>query len=221
MAKTHEILQASTFEEASTRKARPFGGRHLDWLVALLGCWTVGGIFLDGWAHNHGKVDSSFFTLWHALLYSRQTRFLANPTVSYGQPVYSPDGQEIPFSVNMNPDSPSSTSDIYVANLDGSNLTRLTSQRDNGYPIWSPNGKKIAFFSLRDGNAELYVMDTDGKNQTRLTNNPAWDGVPTWSPDSTELAFQSDRDGVYNIYLIIACFQPGRRIATACFILMS
>jgi hypothetical protein len=30
----------------------------------------VGGIFLDGWAHEHGKVDTSFFTVWHALLYS-------------------------------------------------------------------------------------------------------------------------------------------------------
>jgi hypothetical protein len=43
---------------------------RLDWLVTVLACWTVGGIFLDGWAHVHGKVDSSFFTVWHALLYS-------------------------------------------------------------------------------------------------------------------------------------------------------
>ncbi len=54
---------------SSTRK-RPLSGLRLDWPVALLGCWTVGGIFLDGWAHDHGKVDSSFFTIWHGLLYS-------------------------------------------------------------------------------------------------------------------------------------------------------
>jgi hypothetical protein len=54
----------------SSARKRPLGGMRLDWLVTLLGCWTVGGIFLDGWAHDHGKVDSSFFTIWHGLLYS-------------------------------------------------------------------------------------------------------------------------------------------------------
>src|SRR5690242_20533044 len=41
-----------------------------DWMFILLSTWLTGGIFLDGWAHNHGKVDQSFFTPWHAVLYS-------------------------------------------------------------------------------------------------------------------------------------------------------
>jgi len=39
-------------------------------VVVLLEAWWVGGVFLDGWAHNHGKVDQSFFTPWHAILYA-------------------------------------------------------------------------------------------------------------------------------------------------------
>ena len=36
-------------------------------------------------------------------------------------------------------------------------------------PVWSPDGKRIAFTSERDGNAEIYVMGSDGSQQTRLT----------------------------------------------------
>lgn len=43
---------------------------RFDWLMAALSLWLVGGLYLDGWAHTHGKVDQSFFTPWHAVLYS-------------------------------------------------------------------------------------------------------------------------------------------------------
>jgi hypothetical protein len=49
----------------------PHGGPRFDWLMTVLGFWFVTGVFVDGWAHNH--LDSaleSFFTPWHALLYS-------------------------------------------------------------------------------------------------------------------------------------------------------
>lgn len=50
--------------------ARPVGGVRSDWAVAALSVWLLGGLFLDGWAHNHGRVDDSFFTPWHAVFYS-------------------------------------------------------------------------------------------------------------------------------------------------------
>jgi len=77
---------------------------------------------------------------------------------------------------------------------DGSNQTRLT--RDlalDGSPAWSPDGRRIAFHSGRDGNMEIYVMDADGSKQTRLTDHAAGDGSPAWSPDGSKIAFQSGR----------------------------
>jgi hypothetical protein len=38
--------------------------------MAFLSCWFIGGLFIDGWAHAHGRVDNTFFTPWHAILYS-------------------------------------------------------------------------------------------------------------------------------------------------------
>jgi hypothetical protein len=49
-------------------------GRGYDWTVVLLSFWFVGGLFLDGWAHNHIPELESFFTPWHAVFY---TGFLA------------------------------------------------------------------------------------------------------------------------------------------------
>ena len=48
----------------------PADNIRLDWLMALICCAIVFGLYIDGWAHNHGQVDDSFFTPWHALLYS-------------------------------------------------------------------------------------------------------------------------------------------------------
>ena len=63
----------------------------------------------------------------------------------------------------------------------GANEQRLT---ENGVyewsPSWSPDGKRIALMSERDGNAGIYVMDADGGNQRRLTNNRRGDVSPAW-----------------------------------------
>ncbi len=52
------------------KKATYVGGLRFDWLMALLSIWFVSGLFIDGWAHAHGAVDNTFFTPWHAILYS-------------------------------------------------------------------------------------------------------------------------------------------------------
>src|SRR5262249_25880734 len=43
---------------------------RFDWLMMLCCAWLVGGLFLDGWAHNHFRNLETFFTPWHGVLYS-------------------------------------------------------------------------------------------------------------------------------------------------------
>jgi hypothetical protein len=52
------------------RLSRPPHSIRFDWAMALLSAVFVGGLFLDGWAHTHGRVDQSFFTPWHAVFYA-------------------------------------------------------------------------------------------------------------------------------------------------------
>ena len=116
---------------------------------------------------------------------------------------------QIAFSSDRNGDY-----EIYVMDVDGGNLQNLTNHRAwDGSPSWSPDGKRIAFLSRRDGHvmhgiptSEIYVMDADGRNQQNLTNNPSSDSSPSWSPDGKRIAFDSNREGRFNweIYAIDA-----------------
>jgi hypothetical protein len=46
------------------------GSTGFDWLMTALGAWLHGGLYLDGWAHIHVPALETFFTPWHAVLYS-------------------------------------------------------------------------------------------------------------------------------------------------------
>ncbi len=84
--------------------------------------------------------------------------------------------------------------DIFRADLDGSNLVRLTDTP--GYDAegsYSPDGELIVFTSFRDGDAEIYIMNADGSNPRRITNAPGYDGGPFFSPDGTQIIYRSDR----------------------------
>jgi len=83
---------------------------------------------------------------------------------------------------------------------DGTGVAQLTYETSDTNPEASPDGKKVAFMSLRDGNWEIYVMNIDGSEVKRLTNNGATDGLPIWSPDGQTIAFASDRGGEWAIW---------------------
>jgi Tol biopolymer transport system component len=86
--------------------------------------------------------------------------------------------------------------DIYTMNLDGSDLTNITSGDgfDDRRPAWSADGTKIAFDSVRNGVSGIYTMNPDGSGVTALTQNPtSFDTSPDWSPDSTRLLFTRGR----------------------------
>lgn len=54
---------------STARSGQPADNPRLDWWMAIVACAMIFGLFIDGWAHNHDRVDDSFFTPWHAILY--------------------------------------------------------------------------------------------------------------------------------------------------------
>ena len=82
--------------------------------------------------------------------------------------------------------------DIYTANDDGSNRTRLTN-----YGVYtaegtlSPNGHTIAFTSLKDGDLDIYTMNVDGTQLKQLTHTAGYDGGPFWSHDGKRIVYRA------------------------------
>jgi hypothetical protein len=61
---------AQTQQEPQTLSQPIAGSMRFEWTMIILGCWFMAGILLDGWAHKHIPQLETFFTPWHAVLYS-------------------------------------------------------------------------------------------------------------------------------------------------------
>ncbi|MFA9452761.1 MAG: protease, partial [Candidatus Aminicenantaceae bacterium] len=87
--------------------------------------------------------------------------------------------------------------DIWVVTRSGGDARRITTHvgSENG-PLFSPDGKYIAFSGQYDGNTDVFVVPAEGGEPRRLTYHPGTDSVRAWSPDGSEVVFASARDSV-------------------------
>ncbi|MDP9243112.1 MAG: hypothetical protein M3O84_08065 [Actinomycetota bacterium] len=107
-------------------------------------------------------------------------------------PAFSPDGSQIAFVAQRA--GSAADADLYVMNVDGSGLTRLTSTGTNWDPTWSPDGTQIAFRKAIDGDEDIYVVGADGSGERDVSRSPqTWELAPSWSPDGGQIAFTSVR----------------------------
>jgi len=76
----------------------------------------------------------------------------------------------------------------------GSDMRQLTFGNDeDDSPAWSPDGKKIAFVSIRNGVSQIFVMNADGTNVRQLTTGTAENIHPAWAPDSQRILFNTTK----------------------------
>jgi len=107
-------------------------------------------------------------------------------------PALSPDGRQVAFR-----SARSGASEIWVANLDGTNPRRLTFVNGpvTGSPRWSPDGRWVVYDTRVDGNADVWIVSTDGQHNNRMTSLPSNEVVPAWSRDGSHVYYASDQSG--------------------------
>jgi Tol biopolymer transport system component len=118
--------------------------------------------------------------------------------IGLNYPDWSPDGESFAALGYVS----ESTWSIYVFDVDGENLERLTTTNDvwDGDPSWSPDGSQIVFtriYPAQNYRAEIWVMNANGGNQRWLGIEG---GAAKWSPDGTRLVYHSMKNDSYDIY---------------------
>ena len=138
---------------------------------------------------------------------TKQVRQLTDGTRDVHSITWSPDGKEIAFVANGEPNQDEFFHyDIFAINVASGHVRRLTATESSKYaPVWSSNGKFIAFLSTTRGltdrvstteDAHVWVMDADGSHQRDVGH--AIEGRqtrPQWAPDASALYFTVQQRG--------------------------
>jgi serine/threonine-protein kinase len=116
------------------------------------------------------------------------TPLLKQPGYKYQWPRLSPDGKRVAYGDGLV---------IWVYDIERGSRTRFTFDKNSGEHIWTPDGKRITFWSsMADGSTRLFWKAADGSDQPEpLTDDKVEPYAGSWSPDGQTLAFYGSRPG--------------------------
>jgi dipeptidyl aminopeptidase/acylaminoacyl peptidase len=147
-------------------------------------------------------------SLWVAWAQDAKPKLLTTDTFfqmeGIGSPGIAPDGSRIVFSRSWTDQiKDQERSNLWLIDAGGARPRELTSGnwRDTS-PVWSPDGKRIAFLSDRDGTTQIHVMYVETREVAQLTHVHQTPGDLTWSPDGKRLAYTArvpDEDPILSV----------------------
>ncbi|MCZ6750804.1 MAG: hypothetical protein O7E51_03130, partial [Acidobacteria bacterium] len=109
---------------------------------------------------------------------------LPAPLHGYDDPRLSPDGQRLAVQIQ------GGDNDVWIYDIPRNTLTRLTFEGLNGYPLWTPDGERVTFSSIRGGTQDLFWIPADGSGTAeRLTTSEYGQYPLSWSPDGHTLVY--------------------------------
>ena len=120
-------------------------------------------------------------------------------------PTWSPSGEEIVFAtraVRGPVGSAGASGKLWKVAVDTATTEEILFEGTAAQPAWSPNGHRIAYWSIRGSQRDIWTIPSDGGEPLAVTDDPAVDWSPVWSPDGNYLYFSSDRGGSTNLWRV-------------------
>jgi dipeptidyl aminopeptidase/acylaminoacyl peptidase len=108
------------------------------------------------------------------------------------EPKISPDGKWVAYTLaTPDMDANRNASNIWMVSTAGGAPQQLTQSGHDSSPVWSPDGKTIAFLSSRGGDSQVYLLSLEGGEAQKLTKLSTGADIVKWSPDGKTIAFTS------------------------------
>lgn len=173
------------------------GGSPAIWVMGADGSAprrvTTGPDYFAAWSPDSTRIAFARSTSAGAEVHVVRADGSGDRVVTAGtHPTWSPDGGSIAYELD---------GDIWVVRASGAGAQRVTSgPAYDGWPDWSPDGRRIAFTSSRAGGIDIFSLPCsqgyvcNGDQPRRLTTDPRIDIAPSWSPDGTRIAFRGGDD---------------------------
>jgi dipeptidyl aminopeptidase/acylaminoacyl peptidase len=174
------ILQGLVLQE--TLQLTVIHRRRIEMKGIILRCGLVAALLSCGMAGISGQEAAK-----HAITFDDmiKLRRIAEPQVS-------PDGKWVAYTV-ATPDMEANrnASNVWMVAAAGGSAMQLTQSGHDSSPVWSPDGKTLAFLSSRAGESQVYLLSMEGGEAHALTKLSTGADIVKWSPDGKRLAFTS------------------------------
>jgi dipeptidyl aminopeptidase/acylaminoacyl peptidase len=151
---------------------------------------ACGAICFAAWGFGFAAAADAQDTGKHAIAFADMMKMHR-----VAEPAISPDGKWIVYTVaTPDMDANRNASNIWLVSTESGAPIQLTQSGKDSSPVWSPDGKMIAFLSSRAGESQVYLLSMDGGEAHPWTSISTGVDLVKWSPDGKTLAFTS---GVY------------------------
>ncbi|MEE9167429.1 MAG: protein kinase [Candidatus Neomarinimicrobiota bacterium] len=133
-----------------------------------------------------GKVE-----LWTMDLNGRVLSKLTSAESAVFSAQWSPDGKQIVYQKDQK---------IVTQKLGDVTVREIAPE--GNIPAWSPNGEKLAFSLVKDGNQDVWIYSLEHQESKQITFLESRDWFPTWSPDGRYITFQAEMKGTRDIWIV-------------------